>query len=153
MSGIFSKLITQEAEKQQQTIKKAKTQPDPDRSSDATASRIDATASQQDAKKPTTIIVDKFSLDSALMSTIINELSDARTLSSAISVRMTQEEKAHIDDFILDTLRREKLQGQEVSMAKLMRYALVYILLKHQKEFVEVLKTTLTRDETGKLFQ
>ncbi len=153
MSGIFSKLITQEAEKQQQTIKQAKTQPDPERASDATASRIDATASQQDAKKPTTTIVDKFSLDSALMSTIISELSDARTLSSAISVRMTQEEKAHIDDFILDTLRREKLQGHEVSIAKLMRYALVYMLLKHQTEFVEVLKTTLTKDETGKLFQ
>jgi len=153
MSGIFSQLITQEAEKQQQTIKKAKTQHDPDRASDATPSRTDATASQQDANKPTTTIVDKFSLDSALMSTIISELSDAKTLSSAISVRMTQEEKAHIDDFILDTLRREKLQGHEVSIAKLMRYALVYILLKHQKEFVEVLKTTLTKDEAGKLFQ
>jgi len=37
----------------------------------------------------------------------------------------------------------------KVSIAKLMRYALTYLLLKHQQEFVEVLKKTLMKKESG----
>jgi len=160
MSGIFNQLMTQEVAKQQQAIKKSKEQNEPQNHSDATTSQRDATtsdmsadASQHSAKTKTKPNTDKYLLDDSLMHEIIAELSDAKVLPNAISIRMTEEEKVYVDDFILDTLRKEKLQGHEVSIAKLMRYALTYLLLKHQQEFVQVLKKTLTKKESGKLFQ
>lgn len=160
MSGIFNQLMTQEVAKQQQAIKKSKELNDPQSDSDATASHRDATPSDMPTNTSHNSIkmkhkanVDKYLFDDSLMHEIIAELSDAKVLTSAISIRMTEEEKAYVDDFILDTLRREKLQGHEVSIAKLMRYALTYLLLKHQEEFVAVLKKTLIKKESGKLFQ
>ena len=152
--------MTQEVAKQQQAIKKSKEHSDPHSNSDATASQQDAAtshttigASQNSVKIKSKQNVEKYLLDDALMREIIAELSDAKVLPNAISIRMTEEEKAYVDDFILDTLRREKLQGHEVSIAKLMRYALTYLLLRHQEEFVAVLKKTLIKKESGKLFQ
>ena len=87
------------------------------------------------------------------MSEIVAELSRAEVLPNAISIRMSADEKKYVDDFILDTLRKEKLQGPEVSIAKLMRYSLTYLLLNHQKEFIEILKKTLIKKDSGRLFQ
>jgi len=92
-------------------------------------------------------------LDEKLMGEIIAELSRAQVLPNALSIRMSAEEKQYVDDFILDTLRKEKLHGPEVSIAKLMRYALAYLLLKHQAEFIDVLKKTLIKKDSGRLFQ
>lgn len=160
MSGIFNQLMTQEVAKQQQAIKKSKELNDPQSDSDATTSHSDAATSdavtitsQNNLKTKSKLNEDKYLLDDALMREIIAELSDAKVLPNAISIRMTEEEKAYVDDFILDTLRKEKLQGHEVSIAKLMRYALTYLLLKHQQEFVSVLKKTLIKKESRKLFQ
>lgn len=152
--------MTQEAEKQRQAIQKVKEQNDVDSTSDATASQQDAATSQinkdtslpkqkAQTKPPITTTV----LDEKLMGEIVAELSRSEVLPNAISIRMTAEEKQYVDDFILDTLRREKLHGPEVSIAKLMRYALAYLLLKHHTEFVEVLKTTLIKKDSGRLFQ
>jgi hypothetical protein len=160
MSGIFNQLMTQEAEKQKQAIQKVKEHSDTESSSDATASQQDSTTSQitketspakQKAQTKATIAVTI--LDEKLMAEIVAELSRAEVLPNAISIRMTGEEKQYVDDFILDTLRREKLQGPEVSIAKLMRYSLTYLLLNHQKEFIEVLKKTLIKKDSGRLFQ
>ncbi len=88
-----------------------------------------------------------------LLVEVIQELSQAPTLNSAISLRLNADEKEFIEDFILVTLRREKLQGHQVSIAKLMRYALSYLLLKHREEFVDLLKTALNPDDSQSIFR
>lgn len=152
--------MTQEAEKQRQAIQKVKEQNDVDSTSDATASQQDATTSP--TSKDTSLPKQKTQtkpaspptvLDEKLMGEIVAELSRSEVLPNAISIRMTAEEKQYVDDFILDTLRKKKLHGPEVSIAKLMRYSLAYLLLKHHTEFVEVLKTTLMKKDSGRLFQ
>ena len=160
MSGIFNQLMTQEAEKQRQAIQKVKEQNDADSTSDATASQQDATTSQpnKDASLPKQRTQAKAAitatvLDEKLMGEIIAELSRAEVLPNALSIRMSAEEKQYVDDFILDTLRKEKLHGPEVSIAKLMRYALAYLLLNHQAEFIDVLKKALLKKDSGRLFQ
>ena len=167
MSGIFNKLVTQQVEEQKKALEESKKQNDIDGRSDATASQQDATTSRKDSKTsptnqtpaqttPRTQNVTKSDhsvLDESLMGEIVTELSGAEIRPNAISIRMSADEKAYIDDFILDTLRKQKLQGPEVSIAKLMRYALTYLLLKHQQEFVDVLKKTLIKKDSGRLFQ
>jgi hypothetical protein len=160
MSGIFNQLMTQQVEEQRKALAKSKKQNDTDNTSDATASQQDATtspqvkeASQSASKAKGNSESNEIVLDKSLMREIISELSHAEVVPSAISIRMSADEKQYIDDFILDTLRREKLQGPEVSIAKLMRYSLTYLLLKHQKEFIEVLKRTLIKKDSGRLFQ
>ena len=51
------------------------------------------------------------------------------------------------------TLRKAGLQGHQVSMAKLMRYSLAYLLLRHQDEFVDVLKKTFLKKGESNLFK
>ena len=160
MSGIFNQLLTKQVEDQQKAIKKAKEQNDTQNHSDATASQQDAVASpidvdilQSKAKAQLKINVAKLAFNESLMSEIVAELSRAEVLPNAISIRMGADEKKYVDDFILDTLRKEKLQGPEVSIAKLMRYSLTYLLLNHQKEFIEILKKTLIKKDSGRLFQ
>ena len=160
MSGIFNQLMTQQVEEQQKEIKKAKEQNDTQNISDAAASQQDAAASpintetlQSTTKAQTKVNIAKLAFNESLMGEIVAELSRAEVLPNAISIRMSADEKKYVDDFILDTLRREKLQGPEVSIAKLMRYSLTYLLLNHQKEFIEILKKTLIKKDSGRLFQ
>lgn len=160
MSGIFNQLMTQQVEEQQKAIKKAKEQNDTQNNSDATASQQDATASlidtqtlQSTTKAQAKVNTAKLTFNESLMGEIVAELSRAEILPNAISIRMSADEKKYVDDFILDTLRREKLQGPEVSIAKLMRYSLTYLLLNHQKDFIEILKKTLIKKDSGRLFQ
>ena len=87
------------------------------------------------------------------MRRVVTELVDATTLPNAISVRLNENEKEFIDDFILDTLRKVGLQGHQVSMAKLMRYSLAYLLLRHQNAFVGVLKQAFLRKGESNLFK
>lgn len=160
MSGIFNQLMTKQVEEQQKAIKKAKEQNDTQSNSDATASQQDVAASHTDiemlhstTKAPPKANTAKLAFNESLMGEIVAELSRAEILPNAISIRMSADEKKYVDDFILDTLRREKLQGPEVSIAKLMRYSLTYLLLNHQKEFIEILKKTLIKKDSGRLFQ
>lgn len=167
MSGIFNKLMTQQVEEQKKALEESKKQNDADSSSDATASQQDATTSQpaidtsqatlkSDRVTPNPKKVTKSDpsmLDMSLMRQIVTELSRAEVQPNAISIRMSVDEKEYIDDFILDTLRKEKLQGPDVSIAKLMRYALAYLLLRHRQEFIDVLKKTLIKKDSGRLFQ
>jgi hypothetical protein len=146
MSGIFSQLLTKESEQQRQVVKEARNKNDTKNSSDAPASKGDAATSDSNHQNVPR-------LDASLMSEIVTSLADAKTLPNAISIRMTEDEKEYIDDFILGTLRKERLQGHEVSIAKLMRYALIYLLFRHQKEFVEVLKQSLIKEESRRLFK
>ncbi len=167
MSGIFNKLMTQQVEEQKKALEESKKQSDIDSSSDAVTSQQDATTSQPTVGTSQTTprsdqvtsshkIVTKSApsmLDKSLMREIVAELSRAKVLPSAISIRMSVDEKEYVDDFILDTLRKEKVQGPDVSIAKLMRYALAYLLLRHRQEFIGVLKKTLIKKNSGRLFQ
>lgn len=160
MSGIFNQLMTKQVEEQQKAVRQAKEQNDIQSDSDAVASQQDAITSptnrrtlQSTAKAQTKVNTPELAFNESLMGEIVAELSRAEVLPNAISIRMSAEEKKYVDDFILDTLRREKLQGPEVSIAKLMRYSLTYLLLNHQKEFIEILKKTLIKKDSGRLFQ
>jgi hypothetical protein len=68
--------------------------------------------------------------------------------SNGLNVRMSQQEMADIEDFVLITLRKQGLKGYEVSVAKLMRYAMRYMFRVHEKEFVSALKQVLKTEET-----
>jgi hypothetical protein len=68
--------------------------------------------------------------------------------SNGLNVRMSQKEAADIEDFVHDTLRREGLKGYDVSVAKLMRYALRYMFRVHPDEFVTALREALQVEET-----
>ena len=147
MSNLFTQL-NQEAQKQKQALNKSSGQKQIDTKSDS-----DATASRKDAVASPIDISGSHKLDKQLLVEVIQELSQAPTLNSAISLRLNADEKEFIEDFILVTLRREKLQGHQVSIAKLMRYALSYLLLKHREEFVDLLKTALKPDDSRSIFK
>lgn len=70
------------------------------------------------------------------------------TNSNGLNVRMSEQEMQDIEDFILITLRKQGLRGYDVSIAKLMRYALRYMFRVHEKEFIFALKQTLQTEET-----
>lgn len=80
------------------------------------------------------------------LQTIITELSQI-PVAPPTTVRLSEIEKRDLEDFILDTLRKKGLQGQAVSGAKLMRYALRYMMKVHTKEFVEALQVALKQEE------
>ena len=63
------------------------------------------------------------------------------TNNNGLNVRMTEQEMQDIEDFVLITLRKQGLRGYEVSIAKLMRYALRYMFRVHEKEFITRPKT------------
>ena len=149
MSNIFAQL-QQEATRQNTQLKQPvpaeTTSRDPLRHSDAVASGADAVPSQTKSQKAV-------ALDKRLMRRVVTELVDATTLPNAISIRLNENEKEFIDDFILVTLRKAGLQGHQVSMAKLMRYSLAYLLLRHQDEFIDVLKKTFLKKGESNLFK
>jgi hypothetical protein len=149
MSNIFAQLqqeATRQSTQLKQPVPAETTAPDPLRHSDAVASGRDAAPSQSKSQKAV-------AFDKRLMRRVVTELVDATTLPNAISIRLSENEKAFIDDFILDTLRKVGLQGHQVSMAKLMRYSLAYLLLRHQDEFVDVLRKTFLRKGESNLFK
>lgn len=149
MSNLFAQL-QQEATKQESQLRQAKlpdaTANDAVRHSDAMASQSDATAS--DHKQ---LAVDL--QDDHLLQRIVAELSEATVLPNAISIRLNQNEKEFIDDFIHITLRKAGLQGPQVSIAKLMRYSLAYLLLRHQEGFVDALKAVISKKQESNLFK
>jgi len=87
-------------------------------------------------------------LDIEKLKIIIEEISQMPINSNGLNVRMSQQEMADIEDFVLITLRKQGLKGYEVSVAKLMRYAMRYMFRVHEKEFVSALKQVLKTEET-----
>ncbi len=87
-------------------------------------------------------------LDSGKLRLIIQQISQMPTNSNGLNVRMSAQEMQDIEDFVLVTLRQEGLRGHDVSIAKLMRYALRYMFRVHQKEFVTALCEALKIEET-----
>lgn len=67
---------------------------------------------------------------------------------NGLNVRMSEQETQDIEDFVMITLRKQGLRGYDVSIAKLMRYALRYMFRVHEKEFITALKQVLKTEET-----
>ena len=132
MSKLFSDL-NQEAEKQQEMLTK---QAMNNTQSDIAVSDTDVGNRRRSVK-----------MNQDKLQTIIAELSEIRVSTNGTPVRLSTAEKQDIEDFIYITLRKKGLQGKAVSSAKLMRYALRYMIKVQPKAFVDALAESLTKEE------
>jgi hypothetical protein len=101
---------------------------------DTTKSKAEKTSNQMEV------------FDADLMIQIIKELSIAKDNYST-TLRISQEEKKFIEDFIHVDLRRKDVEGNGVSKSKLMRYALTYVVLNHRKDFANALVAALKEEK------
>lgn len=81
------------------------------------------------------------------LETVVQELSEISVSEHGSPVRMSSFEKKDIEDFIHITLRKKGLTGKSVSSAKLMRYALRYMMKVHEQEFIKALTKALRKEE------
>ena len=138
MNKMFSE-IDQDAQEQAKKLKQQSTKTS---QTDVAQSVSDVETSDGDIgkrSKSAEIQIDK-------LQTIISELS-AIKVAPPTTVRLAEAEKQDIEDFMHGTLRKRSLQGQSVSIAKLMRYALRYMMKVHSKEFVDALEKALKKEE------
>lgn len=135
MSKLFSEL-SKEAEKQQKTLQKRKHKKDDRQTTDVPTSISDAGIRHQEQ-----------TINTKKLKTIISELSEISVSTHGAPVRISEAEKQDIEDFIYITLRKKGINGKAVSSAKLMRYALRYLMIVHEKEFVATLAEALKKEE------
>lgn len=88
----------------------------------------------------------KSRLEIEKLQTVIKSLSEVPTSAFTTPIRLSDQEKNDIEDFIYGTLRKNGLQGKAVSISKLMRYCMRYVMKVHEEEFVEALKGALHKD-------
>lgn len=86
-------------------------------------------------------------IDAIKLQTIISELSEIKVSTYGAPVRISAAERQDIEDFIYITLRKKGLEGKAISSAKLMRYALRYLMKVHPKTFIEALIEALMKEE------
>lgn len=135
MSKLFSELA-KETERQQETLKKHKDKDVANESGDVKTSVSDIGNRHQSD-----------TIDKDKLGTIISELSEIKVSTYGTPVRLSEVERKDIDDFIYITLRKKGIGGKAVSSAKLMRYALRYLMKVHDKAFVETLVEALEKEE------
>lgn len=82
---------------------------------------------------------------------IIDGISDIDTTGNVTPVRLSKQELSDVDDFINDRLRKKGVKGRAVSISKLARYALRYMLKVEDDLFLDVLITTLKNKKVKKL--
>ena len=87
-------------------------------------------------------------LDMDKLQTVIKALSEIPTASQNVPVRLSDQERKDIDEFIHVTLRRKGITGHDVSVSKLLRYSLRYILKVHEKELLVSLVQALKKETT-----
>lgn len=85
-------------------------------------------------------------LDIEKLKTVIKSLSEIPTSAFTTPIRLSAQEKKDVEDFIFMTLRQNGLQGNQVSISKLMRYCLRYMMKIHEPELVQALKEALEKD-------
>ena len=78
---------------------------------------------------------------------IIKELSTISVSTHGSPVRLSEAEKQDIEDFIYIHLRKKGLHGKAVSSAKLMRYALRYMIKVQPEKFVDALSKALIKED------
>jgi hypothetical protein len=129
------------------------------RKNDVVTSQSDITTSHVDVTTPTIeTLEDDYTLQSQSenqgrldiekLQTVIKSLSEIPYSAFTTPVRLSNQEKKDIEDFIFITLRKNDLQGNAVSISKLMRYCLRYMMKIHEDEFIEALKKALRKDTT-----
>jgi hypothetical protein len=133
MSNLFTEL-TNEAARQQKSVEDQKAQSE--------------TTQTDTATSPTDIANRRRlqTLDESKLKTIIGELSEIGVSTHGTPVRLSEAEKRDIEDFIYITLRQKGIEGKGVSGAKLMRYALRYLMKVHEQEFINALAEALKKD-------
>ena len=136
MSKLFSEL-TQEAQAQQEILTKQTMDSELD-----TTTSVPDVANRRRLKKN-----QQDDLQTDKLQTIIAELSEISVSTHGTPVRLSEPEKQDIEDFIYITLRKKGLQGKAVSSAKLMRYAIRYMIKVQPKAFVEALTEALKKEE------
>ena len=165
MSNIFSQL-TQAAQQQRQEIEESRSKRKLDKSQGETtsakpsenkesnngnknvSSQSELVSSHDDVTKSKSekVVATTEAFDVDLMVQVIKELSVAKDNYST-TLRLTPEEKKFCEDFIHVDLRRKDVEGNGVSKSKLMRYAFIYVLLKHRKEFLNALVAALREEK------
>jgi hypothetical protein len=78
---------------------------------------------------------------------VVKSLSTASISTFGTPVRLNTKEKKEIEDFILIKLRSKGLEGKGISMGKLMRYALRYMIKAEEKAFTECLIEALKKND------
>lgn len=132
MSKIFSEL-TQEAKNQQKTLQ----------SNNKIEEQTDIETSVSDVGNRRRIV----EVQTDKLQTIIKELSQITVTEHGTPVRLSSIEKKDIEDYIFGVLRKKGVTGKAVSTAKLMRYALRYLMKVHEKEFTTALIEGLKKEE------
>lgn len=117
--------------------------------SDITTSEDDITPnpkSSETIQKEVQVPASKSNLDIEKLKTVIKSLSEIPTSAFTTPIRLSEQEKKDIEDFIYITIRKNGLQGYQVSISKLMRYCLRYLMKVHETELVQALKEALQKD-------
>lgn len=104
------------------------------------------TVSTETIKKEGGVPASEGTLDIEKLKTVIKSLSEIPTSAFTTPIRLSDQEKKDIEDFIYITLRKNGLQGYQVSISKLMRYCLRYLMKVHEPELVQALKEALQKD-------
>ena len=159
MSNLFKEL-TKEAENQQKFLQKQQesptdaAMPDTDAAmpdTDAAMPDTDAAMPDTDAAMPDTDAGSQHqvkTLDHEKLKIIISELSALNVYGNSTSVRLSKTERQDIQDFVHITLRKNGIDGKSVSGAKLMRYALRYMIKVHKEEFIDALSEVLKENNS-----
>ncbi len=141
MSSIFSEL-NKEAEQQQQSLTNQQ-----QKSVENHKLKRDT---QTDVRTSSTDVSNRRrteTTDQEKLKIIITELSTIPVTSSNTPVRLSAIEKQDIEEFIHGTLRKRGLRGKSVSGAKLMRYALRYMMKVQDRAFVDAMVAALKKEE------
>ena len=132
MSKLFTELH-EEAQKQQNLLTKQTT----DTKQHDTATPVPDVTNRRRSEE----------LQTDKLQTIIAELSEIKVATHGTPVRLSTAEQQDIEDFIYITLRKKGVQGKSVSSAKLMRYALRYMIKVQPKAFVAALVEALIKED------
>lgn len=124
--------------------------------SDVATSQSDITTSQSPLTPPeetkgvrqleSEAVENQVGLNIEKLKTVIKSVSEIPTSAFTTPVRLSAQEKKDVEDFIYITLRKNGLQGNQVSISKLMRYCLRYLMKIHEPELVQALKGALEKD-------
>lgn len=112
--------------------------------SDVTTSHTDIMTSSRNKKRTTT---KQTAIHTDRLEMIIKSLSDIKTSTFTTPIRLSEQEKRDVEDFIYIKLRKKGLQGKDVSISKLMRYCVRYMIKVHEEELVNSLQKVLAGDE------
>lgn len=94
-----------------------------------------------------TDISNRYHIDVDILTRYINQMVNIDDIYITKLLRITASEDEVYDKFINRELRDLKLKGKYVSLNRLFRYALWYLLKEHKKEFITALQKALKKEE------